>query len=154
MRWLAISLVLVTGCEAVPYVPMFSPVKAHVQVVRPKPAFVQTIQISETVIQEIAAERKPKTQIFMVSAYCPCARCCGRRAIGLTATEESAWRPGVAADWGVLKPGTKVTIPGYGVAIVDDKGGKIKGNRLDVRMTYHWQARQWGIQWLEVEIEG
>ena len=41
-----------------------------------------------------------------------------------------------------------------GLTVVDDKGGAIKGNRLDVRMTYHWQAREWGMRWLEVDIGG
>jgi 3D (Asp-Asp-Asp) domain-containing protein len=38
----------------------------------------------------------------------------------------------IAADWDVLAPGTKVYIEGVGERIVEDKGGLIKGNAIDV----------------------
>jgi 3D (Asp-Asp-Asp) domain-containing protein len=90
-----------------------------------------------------------------VTAYCPCSRCCGRRARGITASGRSAWgTEGAAADWGLLRPGTKIEVPGYsgGPVEVDDRGGKIFGNRLDVRFQEHWEARQWGVQYLTVKV--
>lgn len=92
-----------------------------------------------------------------VSAYCPCARCCGRMT-GQTSTQTSAWVPGVAADQSWLTAGTRVEVPGYGRTVVDDTGGRMKKKywngipRLDVRFTYHWEARQWGIQYLDCRI--
>lgn len=38
----------------------------------------------------------------------------------------------VAADQRIFPKGTILYIPGYGLGTVEDKGGKIKGNRLDV----------------------
>ena len=38
----------------------------------------------------------------------------------------------IATDWDVLEPGTKVYIEGVGERIVEDTGGLIKGNCIDV----------------------
>lgn len=48
--------------------------------------------------------------------------------------------------------GAVLGIPGYGVVEVQDRGGAIKGNRLDVYFPTHKQALQWGVKYLEVEI--
>lgn len=40
----------------------------------------------------------------------------------------------IAADLKILKPGTKIFIPGYGVGVVRDCGKKIKGKKLDIWM--------------------
>jgi 3D (Asp-Asp-Asp) domain-containing protein len=77
---------------------------------------------------------------------------------GITATQSSAWVPGVAADFSWLPPGTVVEVPGYGKETIDDTGGKLKRRwwngtpRLDVRFPYHWEARNWGIQYLDVKV--
>jgi 3D (Asp-Asp-Asp) domain-containing protein len=45
-----------------------------------------------------------------------------------------------------------MTIPGYGTVKVEDRGGAIKGDRLDVLFPTHQEALEWGVQWLDVEI--
>jgi hypothetical protein len=35
---------------------------------------------------------------------------------------------GIASDWSVIKPGTKVWVPGYGIQLVDDKCGRSMDN--------------------------
>ena len=40
----------------------------------------------------------------------------------------------VAVDPNVIPLGTRVFIPGYGVAIAEDTGGDILGNRIDLCM--------------------
>ena len=106
-----------------------------------------------------------------VTAYCPCGECCGWRrnwlfrpvirsgprrgqpkAVGVTATGVKA-RPGtVAADTRVLPFGTVVYVPGYGYGRVEDTGGDIRGNRLDVFFRRHSEAKRWGRQLLPVKI--
>jgi len=54
----------------------------------------------------------------------------------------------VAADWPF---GTRLRIPGYGVATVEDRGGAIKGQRLDVLFQTHEEALAWGVRWLFIE---
>lgn len=94
---------------------------------------------------------------MLVSAYCPCARCCGFGACGITASGRSIRANGgrfVAADR--LYPfDTRVSIPGYSqgqpVPVID-RGGKIKGAHLDVFFSTHAQAQQWGMRWMEVTV--
>jgi len=128
------------------------------------------IKIGNIVVQEasltrISPEPKARKVKTIVTGYCPCARCCSKMT-GKTAFGTNAWKPGIAADWGCFPAGTILRVPGYGSnesrddgdAIVDDSGGDMrrawrKGEiHIDVRFVYHWQARQWGRQILEVFI--
>ena len=91
-----------------------------------------------------------------VTAYCPCEKCCGRFADGITANGHKI-QPGdtfVAAD--ARYPfETELIIPGYNASKpvkVLDRGGAIKGNRIDVFFHTHEKALQWGVQYLDVKI--
>ena len=101
---------------------------------------------------------RTRTMIMEVTAYCPCPRCCGPRAQGITASGRRVSYNGgkfVAADTKVLKFNTKLVIPGYAnnrpVEVID-RGGAIKGNKLDVYFPTHQEARKWGRQWLVVTV--
>lgn len=102
--------------------------------------------------------RPVKRMSMLVTAYSPDERSCGIHADGITASGYSVWTNGmklVAADTRLLPFGSIVTIPGYhgGKPVpVLDRGGKIKGNRLDVLYPTHEIARQWGAQRLEVTV--
>jgi len=48
--------------------------------------------------------------------------------------------------------GTRVYIPGYGYGVIEDTGGAIKGNKLDIYMEDDYQAIQWGRRTIEVRI--
>lgn len=93
-----------------------------------------------------------------VTAYCACRDCCGPNARGITASgRHVSYNNGrfVAADTSVLPFGTRVSIPGYngGEAVeVIDRGGAIKGNKLDVYFDDHETARHWGRQTILVEV--
>ena len=82
---------------------------------------------------------------FEVTAYCSCAKCCGKWADGKTASgKKVAWGM-VAADWKVLPKGTKLMIQGLkGTFTVEDKGGAIKGKRIDVWFPNHKAALVFG----------
>lgn len=89
-----------------------------------------------------------------VSAYCPCSKCCGQYADGVTASGHVIEK----GDRFVAAPknypfGTVMIIPGYGKVKVLDRGGAIKGNRLDVYFDTHEQALEWGRQYLDVVVE-
>ena len=96
---------------------------------------------------------------MVVTAYCPCTKCCGPEASGITAsgaTVSANHSRFVAADTRVLPFHSRLTIPGYdgGKPVpVLDRGGAIKGNRLDVYFPTHRQALQWGRQTLTVTVE-
>lgn len=71
---------------------------------------------------------------------------------GRTATNKVARRGFVAADWRVFPPGTKLYIPGYGMATVEDRGGAVKGNHLDLYVDSYREAIEWGVREIEVYV--
>ena len=105
-----------------------------------------------------AARSNTRTIRMLVTAYCPCRKCCGKFSDGVTANGKSIYANRsmfVAADTRVLKFGTMISIPGYrgGRSVpVWDRGGKIKGKRIDVFYLSHSQARKWGRRWLNVKV--
>ena len=93
--------------------------------------------------------------LFRVTAYCPCERCCNKKpshpAYGITASGTRADHRLVAAPR-KFPFGTVMTIPGYGTVRVEDRGGAIRGDRLDVFFPTHEEALVWGARWLDVDI--
>ena len=93
------------------------------------------------------------TKEMEVTAYCGCESCCGEYADGITASGYRI-RQGdklIAAPQ-TFQFGTRMFIPGYGLASVKDRGGSIKGNRLDVYFSTHEEALKWGRRKLQVTI--
>ena len=102
--------------------------------------------------------RKVGHMSMLVTAYSPDHRSCGKWADGITASGYSVWTNGMklaAADTRLLPFGTIVTVPGYNggqpVPILD-RGGRIKGRRLDVLYPTHEVAKTWGAQRLTVTV--
>ena len=89
-------------------------------------------------------------------AYCPCSRCCGKDSPGLTSTGQSAWvMDGCAVPFAhpSIRKFDQIYIPGTGFKEADDTGGVIKRKwrryrkvQIEVRFTYHWQARNYGVK--------
>lgn len=109
---------------------------------------------------EEVVEAEPEewdTVHMRVTAYCPCRRCCGRFADGVTACNHRI-REGdvfVAADK-KYRFRTEVIVPGYneGEPVkVLDRGRVIKGNRLDVFFNSHRTAKKWGVKYLDVKVK-
>lgn len=102
--------------------------------------------------------RPARTISMTVTGYSPGVESCGESADGITSSLHSVWTNGmkmVAADTRVLPLGTVVSVPGYhGQQLVPvlDRGGKIKGNRLDLLYPTADQARQWGVQKVRVTV--
>jgi 3D (Asp-Asp-Asp) domain-containing protein len=86
---------------------------------------------------------------WTVTAFCPCKICCGPAACGITASGTRANHRLVAAPRHIPF-GTRLTIPGYGAALVEDRGGAVRGNRLDVLFPTHKEALAWGIKHVEI----
>src|SRR5581483_3216903 len=109
----------------------------------------ESAELASAILPGISTH-EPKVVMMLVTAYCPCPKCCGPHAHGLTASGKPISFNGgqfVAADTKLFKFGTMLEIPGYAdgkpVEVVD-KGGAIKGNHLDVFFPTHEQAREWG----------
>ena len=90
---------------------------------------------------------------FRVTAYCSCSKCCGKWADGITATGTKARWGMVAADWKVIPKHSRIRIEGLkGTFVVEDKGGAIKGRRIDVWFPSHKAARKFGVSTRRVTI--
>ncbi len=97
-----------------------------------------------------------QTVQMRVTAYCPCPKCCGEYSDGVTACGHEI-EPGdvfVAADKRYSFR-TEMLISGYndGQPVkVLDRGGAIRGNRLDVFFASHQEALEWGVRNLDVKV--
>jgi 3D (Asp-Asp-Asp) domain-containing protein len=124
----------------------------------PEPAPAATGRAESPQRETVSALPQTRTIRMLVTAYCPCAKCCGKYADGITASGKPVTANGgffVAADPKVLPMHTKLSVPGYFQAApvpVYDTGGKIKGNRLDVFFPTHAEAKAWGARWLDVVV--
>lgn len=112
---------------------------------------------TESIIETNTEQPEEWESIEMrVTAYCPCPRCCGEYSDGITACGYEI-QPGdtfVAADRR-YSFGTEIIVPGYSNSQpvkVLDRGGAIKGNRLDVFFATHEEALEWGVQYIEVDV--
>jgi 3D (Asp-Asp-Asp) domain-containing protein len=89
---------------------------------------------------------------FITTAYCPCKKCCGKWADGITATGTKAKQGRtIAVDPDVISYGTEVEIDGK-TYIAEDRGYGINGNRIDIFFNSHKEALAWGIQKKQVKI--
>ncbi len=107
-----------------------------------------------------ASERK-----LTVTAYCQCGKCCGwkrtwygrpvyssgpakgkPKKVGITASGTKARKGTIAADPAIYPFKTIMHIPGYGYGRVEDCGGAIKGNHIEVFFSSHQKALKWGRQ--------
>ncbi len=101
---------------------------------------------------------------FTLTAYCPCAKCCGEWSaehpsrIGTdyiqktaSGTIPEAGRT-IGVDPGVIPFGTVVIINDHEY-IAEDRGGAVKGNSIDIFFDDHNEALEFGRQTAEVFIK-
>ena len=99
---------------------------------------------------------KKKTKLrslgtFKITGYCPCSSCCGK-SNGITASGKRATAGRtIAADTSKLPMGTKVVINGH-TYTVEDVGGGVRGNHIDMFFSSHSAALQWGVKYVEVFV--
>ena len=92
--------------------------------------------------------KSKSTVTFKVTAYCACVKCCGK-SDGITASGTKATQGRtIAADPRYYPYGTKIKLNGK-TYIVEDCGGAIKGNRIDMYFDSHQDALQWGVRYVE-----
>lgn len=88
---------------------------------------------------------------YTITAYCHCSKCCGKTN-GITASGVKAVQGVTVAMSKDIPFGTKIYIDGIGERIVQDRGGAIKGNRIDLYFDSHQEALNFGRQTKDVTI--
>lgn len=117
----------------------------------------RTSAASPEVIEASVAGKKASVVNLNTSAYCSCAKCCGKTN-GITSSGASAreWHT-VAAGSG-YPIGTVIYIPALadkpngGWFVVEDRGGAISNNRIDIFMGSHSSAIVFGRKNLQCYI--
>lgn len=116
-------------------------------VVEPKPQVIK-VGARDTVDTSRGAMRFRRTMLMEASAYHPH----DGSAEGITATGIPAGHGIVAVDPAVIALGTRLFIPGYGLALAADTGGAIVGNRIDLCMEDYDDAWYFGRRTVKVYI--
>ncbi len=97
-----------------------------------------------------------QTVRMRVTAYCACRRCCGKFADGITASGHKIRRGDTfAAADKRYSFGTEMIVTGYNKSKpikVLDRGGAIRGNKLDLFFPTHKKARKWGVKSIDVKV--
>lgn len=116
-------------------------------------------------------DTRPIERTLEVTGYCKCGKCCGWRRnwygrpiyssgrlagkpkkVGVTASGTRAGHGTIAADTTRYPFGTVMYVDGYGYGRVEDVGGAIKGDRIDLYFNGHTIARKWGKKRIKVKI--
>ena len=108
-----------------------------------------------------------------LTGYCNCGKCCGwhrtwfglgpavvdagpargqPKRVGYTSSGTQARHGTIAADTSRYPYGTVVYVPGYGYGRVEDTGGAIQGDHMDLWFADHDEAMRWGKQRRLVKI--
>ena len=105
----------------------------------------------------------PTTMTVTATAYCPCVICCGQWSAEhpnnagtdfeqLTASGTVPEpRRTIAVDPDVIPLGSYVLI-GKSVYVAEDTGSLIKGNRIDIYIPDHEEAKAFDVQELEIKV--
>ena len=87
---------------------------------------------------------------YKITAYCPCSKCCGKTT-GMTASGTKATAGRTVAASSKFAFGTKLNIGGH-IYTVEDRGGAVKGNKIDIFVNTHAEALAWGVRYLTVSV--
>ncbi len=84
---------------------------------------------------------------YVLTGYCPCAKCCGKWSDPINPHTASGTRPTsghtIAADTRIFPFGTQISINGI-IYTVEDTGSAIKGNHFDIYFDNHQDAVNFG----------
>ena len=87
---------------------------------------------------------------YKITAYCPCSKCCGKTT-GRTASGTKATAGRTVAASSKFAFGTKLNIGGH-IYTVEDRGGAVNGNKIDIFVNTHSEALQWGVRYMTVSV--
>lgn len=88
---------------------------------------------------------------FTATGYCSCSSCCGI-STGITASGAKAQASHTVAMPKAYSFGTKIEIKNLGEFVVEDRGGAINGNKLDIYFNTHQEALNWGRRTVFVRV--
>lgn len=112
-----------------------------IETINKNPDQFEEIIIKENIIEDIFVGS------FIITAYCPCEICCGEYSNISSPTTSSGViaksNHTISADITILPYQTEVIIAGQSY-VVEDTGGAIKGNRIDMFFNTHYETLEYG----------
>ena len=94
--------------------------------------------------EETVASKDSFAGYFTLTYYCACKKCCGKTD-GITAWGTKATPNKTIATSSKYAFGTKMIINDH-TYVVEDRGGAIQGNKIDVYVESHYEALQLGVK--------
>jgi len=107
-----------------------------------------------TIPRNADGERMKFIGTYKVTHYCACTICTWGS--GITASGKPVAEGMIAADWRVLPKGTVIYIKRGDTLVekvVEDRGGAINGNIIDVYVPSHGQALQMGVYYADLYVD-
>lgn len=93
-----------------------------------------------------------KTMTVRATAYtAKCKGCSGITATGINLNKNPNAKV-VSVDPRQIPLGSKVYVPGYGMAVAGDTGGAIKKNKIDLHMPTKSKALKWGVKTVKIKV--
>ena len=117
----------------------------------------EILETTNNALSRMVKGMRPIVQDLNTSSYCSCEKCCGKTD-GITASGEKAIAWHTVAAGKEYKIGTIIYItvlsdkPNGGWFIVQDRGGAISNDKLDIYLNTHSEAQQYGRKTLECYI--
>ena len=111
---------------------------------------VQKVQTSRSSALPRTSSSTTGGTTYKITAYCPCSKCCGK-STGRTASGTKATAGRTVAASSKFAFGTKLNIGGH-IYTVEDRGGAINGNKIDIFVNSHAEALQWGVRYMTVSV--
>lgn len=102
------------------------------------------------IVEEVVKEPEYEWISIKATAYCPCAKCCGK-SDGITSSGVVATSGHTVAAPKKYPFGTQMEINGI-VYTVEDRGGAIQGNKIDIFFDTHEEARAFGVQYFDAKL--
>ena len=87
---------------------------------------------------------------WKITAYCACVICC-EKSDGITASGAMVQANHTIAAPKEFKFGTKMIVGGQ-LYVVEDRGGGIHGNRIDIYFNSHQEANNFGVRYMDVYV--
>lgn len=123
----------------------------------------ETSSVSEYEPVTDSTESENEWVDFVATAYCPCEKCCGvwatMRELDDNGEPIVYGATGIPLQQGVsvaadttYPMGTSLEIEALGTYVVHDRGGVIRGNRLDIYFDNHADALEFGVQNVRVRV--
>ena len=120
-----------------------------------KPRLLEEQRKQEELDRKKAEEAKNDLGTFNVSWYTStCKGCSGVTAKGINVKDTTKYQGFqiAATDWSVIPPYSIIEVEGYGQFIVVDRGGAIRGKKLDLLVSTTNEAIKNGRQQLNVKV--